>query len=143
MYQLQLCAISLPHHVRSKVRVDWEQGTGRNWKTGRLIREEAEDKAGMRHTKTLVCNQVTGAVRIVVVCRQLPQSSQSAPQCLTRMQTYLISDTTRTTAILLLPLSQRIKERNKLPFLCQLVPQSFIYPVIDPCHTFSFSRGAY
>lgn len=26
LYQLQLCAISLPHNVRSKVRGDWEVG---------------------------------------------------------------------------------------------------------------------
>lgn len=33
-------------------------------------------------------------------------------------------------------------ERN-YPFFCHFVPKSFIYLVIDPCHTFSFSRGAY
>lgn len=65
----------------------------------------AEDKREMRHTKTLVCNQVTGAVRIVVVFRQLPQTSKSALRCLTHMHAYVISDTTQTTEILLPPLS--------------------------------------
>lgn len=33
--------------------------------------------------------------------------------------------------------------RKGLPFPCQFVQKSFIYPVIDPCHPLSFSRGAY
>ena len=37
-------------------------GGRRNWKTGGLIRGESADKREVRHTKTLVCNQVIGAV---------------------------------------------------------------------------------
>lgn len=48
----------------------------------------AEDKREVRHTKTLVCNQVTGAVRIVV-CRQLPQTSKSALRCLSHTHAHI------------------------------------------------------
>lgn len=39
-----------------------------------------EEESQMRHTKTLVCNQVAGAVRIVVVYRWLPQPFRSTLQ---------------------------------------------------------------
>lgn len=141
-------AAALCHITASPCGEQGEGGLGtenREKVENRLIREEAEDKAGMRHTKTLVCNQVTGAVRIVVVCRQLLQSSQSAPQCLThtRRHTWSVTPHKQQPFYSFHCLWENKGEEKKLPFLCQFVLQSFIYPVIDPCHTFSFSRGAY
>lgn len=122
---------SVPYHCHTMWRARWEGGYGERkretcenrWegegkrgnmggmgeRGGRLISGE-EEKREMRHIKTLVCNQVAGAVRIVVVCRRLPQPFRSTLQCHTHTH---ISDTTQTTALLLPPLSER-KEKKQI-----------------------------
>lgn len=87
-----------------------------------MVEGEAGERAEMRHAKTLVCNQVTGAVRIVLVCGQLLQPFESALQRLAHLRAHahthahisVISDTAPTKTILLSHLCQRrIKEREE------------------------------
>lgn len=89
------CNSSLPFHRFNNVEQGEREGTRREGRREgeregetEEWRGEAGERAEMRHAKTLVCNQVTGAVRIVLVCGQLLQPFKSALQRLAHLRAH-------------------------------------------------------
>lgn len=158
LYQQQLSAISLPHNVKSR-RVgrkkegkkerkretyenNWdEEGESclevenreRSWLGGRKRKRDASYQNISMQSSCWCgedCRLSTAAAAFSKLHRSVTQT------CSTH---YTINRHNNSHHCLW----ENRGTRKGLPFPCQFVQKSFIYPVIDPCHPFSFSRGAY
>lgn len=146
LYQQQLSAISLPHNVKSRGVGRKKEGKKERGRRMKIIEMRERSWLGGRKRKRDASYQNISMqsscwcgedCRLSTAAAAFSKLHRSVTQ--TRSTHYTINRHNNSHHCLW----ENRGTRKGLPFPCQFVQKSFIYPVIDPCHPFSFSRGAY
>lgn len=158
--QQQLCTISLLHNVKNKVRVSVQRATVRNiwsgggkgwgcWQAGRLIIGLGRwDRDASYQNISMQSSGAVGLLSVDNCCIHSGLHCNVTHTCTcahTHADTQAESVTPNRQQKLfsLHCLGENGKPNTQLNSFTQFVLRRFIYPVIDPCSTLTFSRRAY